>query len=513
MTSAQSRVQMRQRREKFRRLETPSWRLTAWNRRTSSGPAIADSSSMRPTLVISLMLSSASLAWAQETRQSTRARVIAALETLMITGEPRHTSHDEGQWLQTEVNAAIAAGDAEITQLAQRAAIPLIAVAPTPVSSLGFNTPVMMETPAILTLPMAVAYRAHLFASVDGGELIPAGTVSSDGKNGSLDWSLLESAKKAGLHHIRLRAHIVYERSTLSAETRDLPEIVYAIYDPKEDARFDARFYEASAKSVSARRLDATLPDVPFATWLHDLAARYGDGRTNDGEQWRVTYCDEFFVEAGLPPRRRDLCTVAYFQLPSGWGEIWLRTGRIELTDNEVRWLAEGPTLEGIRLRHSNCSEVSDGLAALPTLLATPPSSWPSPDLSVAPEDIAVTRTASTAHITAIIRNSGSADSHGALFMIGAAANATDRGISRSFVVDVPRGETKQIELSVPFAAPYGAVLAQVLQISEHSPHDTWTPDPTPDDTVAIRIISSERAPKGFAASLLQQCAPVCRGF
>ena len=136
---------------------------------------------MRPTLVISLMLSSASLAWAQETRQSTRARVIAALETLMITGEPRHTSHDEGQWLQAEVNAAIAAGDAEITQLAQRAAIPLIAVAPTPVSSLGFNTPVMMETPAILTLPMAVAYRAHLFASADGGELIPAGTVSSDG--------------------------------------------------------------------------------------------------------------------------------------------------------------------------------------------------------------------------------------------------------------------------------------------------------------------------------------------
>src|SRR4026207_2022296 len=103
---------------------------------------------MRPTLVISLMLSSASLAWAQETRQSTRGRVIAALETLMITGEPRHTSHDEGQWLQPEVNAAIAAGDAEITQLAQRAAIPLIAVAPTPVSRLGFKPPGTSEPPA-----------------------------------------------------------------------------------------------------------------------------------------------------------------------------------------------------------------------------------------------------------------------------------------------------------------------------------------------------------------------------
>ena len=50
--------------------------------------------------------------------ESTRGRVIAALNKLMITGEPRHTSHDEGQWLQTEVSAAVARGDAEITRLA-----------------------------------------------------------------------------------------------------------------------------------------------------------------------------------------------------------------------------------------------------------------------------------------------------------------------------------------------------------------------------------------------------------
>ena len=270
----------------------------------------------------------------------------------MITGEPRHTSHDEGQWLQTEVSAAVARGDAEITRLAQRAAIPLIARARTPVSPLGFNPPVTIEMPAILTLPMPVAYRAHLFASVDGGELVPAGTVSSASRGGSLDWSLLESGKKAGLHHIRLRARIIYEHSTLSAETRDLPEVVYAIYDPDADARFDARFYVASAKSVSARRLDATLPDVPFATWLHDVVAPYSGEKAVE-EEWRISYCDELSVEAGLPPRRRDLCTVAYFNLTGGWGEIWLRTGRIELTDSEVRWLAERPAVEGIRLRHT----------------------------------------------------------------------------------------------------------------------------------------------------------------
>ena len=336
--------------------------------------------------------------------------------------------------------------------------------------------------------------------------------MSSVKRNGGLDWSRLQSAKKAGLHHIRLRARIVYERSTLSAETRDLPEIVYAIYDPDAEVRFDARYYIASAKSVSASRLDATLPDVPFATWLHDVAAPYS-GKKAVEEQWRIAYCDELSVEAGMPPRRRDLCTVAYFTLTGGWGEVWLRTGRIELTESEVRWLAEGPTVEAIRLRDTDCREVSDGLSALPGLLAAGPSSWPRADLSVAPEDITVTRTATRVHVAAVIRNSGNANTRGAEIMIGAVTSATDRGINRSVVVDVPRGGTTKIELALPFAAPYGAVLVQVMQISNHTPHDSWSPDPTPDDAVAFRIISAQRAPKGFAASLVEQCGPICRGF
>jgi hypothetical protein len=430
----------------------------------------------------------------------------------MITGEPRHTSHDEGQWLQAEVSGAVARGDADITRLAQRAAIPLLAHALTPVSPLGTNPPVAIEMPVVLTLQTPVTYRADLFASVDGGELVAAGTVSSVRRNASLDWSQLQSAKKAGLHHIRLRARIVYATPKLSPETRDLPEIVYAIYDPEAEARFDARFYVASAKSVSAQRLDATLPDVPFAAWLHEVVAPYSEKKAVE-EPWRISYCDELSVEAGLPPRRRDLCTVAYFTFTGGWGEIWLRTGRIELTNSEVRWLAEGPTVEAIRLRHPDCREVSDGLSTLPGLLAGGPSSWPSADLSVAPEDIAVTRTATSIHIAAVIRNSGNSNARGAEVTIGAVTSAADRGITRRFVVDVPRGATTAIELSVPFSAPSGAVVAQVMQISEHTPHDSWNPDPTPDDTVAFRIISPQHAPNGFAASLVAQCGPICRGY
>jgi hypothetical protein len=267
-----------------------------------------------------------------------------------------------------------------------------------------------------------------------------------------------------------------------------------------------------SARGASARRLDATLPDIPFATWLRDVVAPYS-GKEAVEDEWRISYCDEFSIEGGLPPRGRDLCTVAYFRLPDGWGEIWLRTGRIELTDNEVRWLAEPPAVEGIRLRHPECREVNDGLAALPGLLAAPRSSWPSADLSLAPEDITVTRTATTVDIAAVIRNTGNANSRGAQLMISAATSAVDRGITRSIVVDVPRFGTREIRLSVPFSARYGIIVAQVMQISEHTPHDSWNPDPTPDDTLAFRIIGAQHAPKGFAASLIGQCAPLCRGF
>jgi hypothetical protein len=118
---------------------------------------------MRSTLAVSLMLLSAAPLGAEGVgpRESTRARVIAALERLMITGEPRHTSHDEGQWLQAEVNAAVARGDAQVTRLAQRAAIPLVAHARTPVSLLGNSPPVTIEMPVVLSLPTPVAYRAE----------------------------------------------------------------------------------------------------------------------------------------------------------------------------------------------------------------------------------------------------------------------------------------------------------------------------------------------------------------
>lgn len=55
-----------------------------------------------------------------------RAKTIAALERLMMTGDPLHTDHGSGIWLQAAVEHAFARNDTQIMRLAQRAARPLL---------------------------------------------------------------------------------------------------------------------------------------------------------------------------------------------------------------------------------------------------------------------------------------------------------------------------------------------------------------------------------------------------
>jgi hypothetical protein len=396
-----------------------------------------------------------------------------------------------------------------VVQLAQRAAVPLLAQITMPVLRLGDGLPVAIEMPRILAVPATPSYRAELWASVDGGDLVSVGTFSSAEHRGHLGASLPQTARDVGLHHLRLRARLTYAKSALPTETRDLPELVYAIYDPRTEARFDVRTYVESAKRVSARRLDGMLPDLPFAVWLQQIAETHG-GKVE--EAWRMAYCDEFSIEAALPPRTHDLCTVAYLAIEGAWAEVWLRTGRVELAATEVRWLSETPSYEGMRLHGPFAVEPADALSALSDLLGEPPAGWPSVDLSIAPEDIDVTRASDQIHVSAVIRNSGHANARNAYVDV-TVSTGQNRGIRRGFVIDVPRGSSTQVEASLPLAAAYGVVAVLVMQISEHSPHDAWNPDPTPDDAVAFRIVNAGQAPRGYADWIRSQCGIVCRGF
>ena len=86
-------------------------------------------------------------------------------------------------------------------------------------------------------------------------------------------------------------------------------------------------------------------------------------------------------------PATRDLCAVATFGVNdgrSGLAEVWIRTGRIELTDTEVRWLGEAPTFEALQIGGASL----ESIAVLPELLVQPRETWPAGDVAVAPEEI-----------------------------------------------------------------------------------------------------------------------------
>lgn len=86
-------------------------------------------------------------------------------------------------------------------------------------------------------------------------------------------------------------------------------------------------------------------------------------------------------------------------------------------------------------------------------------------------------------------------------------------GSTAPTIVDVPPRGSIEIRTRLPFTAPYGFVVIHAMQISEHGPHDSWQPDPTPEDAVAFRVINPELAPKDYVASLVAMCGYPCRGY
>jgi hypothetical protein len=117
--------------------------------------------------------------------------------------------------------------------------------------------------------------------------------------------------------------------------------------------------------------------------------------------------------------------------------------------------------------------------------------------------------------VIATVRNFGGADLHNAHVSIIAATGGRGQTPTgrRSFVVNVPGGGSAEVTASFPMPAGYGTVLVHAAQLTNHTPFGTWTGDPTPEDSVAFRIVNPRAAPRGYADSLRAQCGFVCRGF
>jgi hypothetical protein len=459
---------------------------------------------MRSFLAGLMVLISGGLSAAQP---GDRTRVIAALEHLLETGEPRHASHDEGEWLQGEVDRAFAVNDMQIMRLAQRAAAPIVARVNAPASATNEPLQLTIATHTVLQLRTAHDYDAELWASVDGAEPVRLGALAS-GQQADFDTSLPVVAKTAGLHHLRIDARVTFqERSDLPAEMRQLPDILYARYGPDAKNPNDARVFISQAAAVSAGRLDGSLPRVRFESWLSSVVTSRG-GQFN-AEQWRTAYCEERIVEGAVKPLGRAICAVADFGAMGATGAIWIRTGRLEGTGPDVRWHAERPVFEGMRLR----GREYESLASLPELLSMPPDSWPSGDVSVAPEEMTVSINRGTVRLNAIVRNNGSQPLLGVALLAGI-TTGRERGVNRQLVIDLPPYGSKTIDVEFPLLNRYGTVFLQALQLGgEHAPFESWSPDPTPEDSVAFRIVNPRQAPRGYVDWVKKQCGPPCRGF
>jgi hypothetical protein len=435
-----------------------------------------------------------------------RGRVIAALETLAMTGEPGHSSHDEGEWLQAQVNRAVARNDTEIVRLASRAAAPLVVRVTAPVSATTEQFVLTVLTRPVLTVMPAADYSAEIWISSDGGEWTRLGVVRPGGESGLQ--VLPPEAVNAGVHHAHLRAHVTFSpESGLEPEVRSLPDVFFARYDPAINVRTDARLLVASAISMPARRLDGALPDLPFGLWLHALVLSHG-GQFDEGS-WRTAFCEERVAEAGIRPDGRSVCALIDFMAAGAIGRIWIRTGRIEVSGGDVRWLVEAPEVEGMMMGGVEFRSLS----LLPELLVTPREAWPSSgDVSVAPEEISLIVGKQTVRVTAQIRNIGGEPLHGVHVSI-AMATGRERGQLLARVVDLAPNSATPIEAELPLNNRYATVVIQAMQLGEHAPHEAWTPDPTPGNSVAFRIVNPQAAPAGYADWIRSQCGYVCRGF
>ena len=448
-----------------------------------------------------------------------RDALIAELERMIETGEPHHASHDQGELLQRAVNAALTQRDEELELLATRAAVIVNARIGRPVIAANDTVPLSISARLALDLPHPISYRAQVFASVDGGDTVHLGFVNVDQETFELASALPWTARLAGAHHLRLRALVTFDPTAGGAvpppEYRDLPELVYAVYDSSQQFAADARVFLFSPAGTSAQQFDNRLPDMPFALWLNSVLVARG-GEPIDEHSWRIFFCDERTKEPGTPYRRLDLCSVFHFQLGrSIFGQIWIRTGRVEMTDTSVQWLAGAPAFEAIRFIYPAASESYD-LSHLENILDTSADQWARGDASIVPEDIVITpnpRRPSSARISATIRNEGDTDLYGVYIQIFG-GDFEDPSLIRRFLRDIPRREAIRIDLDVSSPRGYGIAVVQLMPVlSDYSPWVGSYPDDPPGNDMAFRVINPQRAPRGFAASIKRRCGDLCRGY
>ena len=261
----------------------------------------------------------------------------------------------------------------------------------------------------------------------------------------------------------------------------------------------DARRFIYTAAGVGLYAIfDPLLGDEPFAAWLTSVLSKHrgGPGRT-------ASVVVSVLQRTVQPKPARDRSPRRFVHwcisgVKDEIGQIWF-PHRGDSRDRQRRGMGER-LAAAIRRAGRSCEIGSGESPALHVAVAARHRSRVAArtgDMAITPDDIVITpgapKPGARAAVTVTVRNQGQGDLHKAVVYVAFGSSLTARGPSRQFVVDIPAQSSVEIRLDAVFPQGFGVVMAEGRQVGEHAPHDTWNPDPTPENACAFVIVT--RAP------------------
>lgn len=419
------------------------------------------------------------------------------LQRLIATGYPVDNEHDEGQWLQIAVDYATRLGDREIEHLAIRAAYPLRVRLTRPVSTTDAPAEIAILSHKVLTLRRPLPYSAFLEASLDGGPYVALGPHASGSSRGVPLEQLGEAALRSGVHVVRVRARLEFgdAEQPYHSEVRELAPIPYALFDPSRVEGPDARRLIYGPATASAFDVDPLLPSQPLLKWLATvLAAR---GEVADPRMWTSRYCSEL-TEEHHAVHTGGLCAVIYFTDRGSLGQMWFRTGDIEISDTGAEWYPlERPTLAALFLSDGRATS---RLSSLPALLEQQSVEAHPTDRSLSTPEIVLTPPApkpgAPVTVTVTVRNNEEIALQNVSLELVVIDGDTD-GTMRHFVVDIPAFGSQSVSMEGTFLNRYGLVFALPFIKGHGLAHDVVIGPPL-EAPCAVHLVNPAAAPRGY---------------
>lgn len=425
-----------------------------------------------------------------------RATVVAALERLVRTGEPRHVSHDEGEELWTALQPMLRdTSDTELQSLARRAACPIVPEMFRPMTTVGQPLSVEIRGARVLPLPQLPRYVALVEASVDGQPWVKAFELPAcTGAGAALESFLPPAALVPGFHVLNLRARISYAKAQDRDEVRDLPPVPYGIVPAASPLLTQAR-------TVPVSVLDADLAATPLSRWLAAFTTVHME---------TMAWCNRH-AGRGLETEPSDaVCLLTTFGAESSprLGEVWIELGRLGIGPDGVRWTASAPSLVDAAV--IDRGDTAGGrsqvpLSALPSLLSASGPPVPRPVIVVTPADMtaepAVPSPGQPASIHVSVWNNGDAPANGVTIDVMAGSSTEGPVLHRRFVRAIPPRDRVQLDLNTTFTHAYGWIMVMALQLTEDSEFG-WTGTDGADEPLAIAFVNRPALPPALVATI-----------